>query len=81
MILILRLIRPLFAADNAAFAATWNGQKVQVIKGFMWCRRRELNSRPTVYKTAALPLSYAGKPNRNNYLSMDLIFGFAQEYR
>jgi hypothetical protein len=27
----------------------------------IWCRRRGLNSRPTVYKTAALPLSYAGK--------------------
>src|SRR5262249_6357691 len=25
-----------------------------------WCRRRGLNSRPTVYKTAALPLSYVG---------------------
>jgi hypothetical protein len=24
---------------------------------FYWCRVRELNSRPTVYKTAALPLS------------------------
>jgi hypothetical protein len=22
-----------------------------------WCRMRDLNSRPTVYKTAALPLS------------------------
>ncbi len=25
-----------------------------------WCRRRGLNSRPSVYKTAALPLCYAG---------------------
>jgi hypothetical protein len=25
-----------------------------------WCRRRESNSRPSVYKTAALPLCYAG---------------------
>jgi hypothetical protein len=24
---------------------------------FNWCRVRDLNSRPTVYKTAALPLS------------------------
>jgi hypothetical protein len=24
---------------------------------YHWCRVRELNSRPTVYKTAALPLS------------------------
>ncbi len=28
--------------------------------GRNWCRRRELNPRPTVYKTVALPLSYAG---------------------
>ena len=25
-----------------------------------WCRQRDSNPRPTVYKTAALPLSYAG---------------------
>ena len=25
-----------------------------------WCRQRGLNPRPSVYKTAALPLSYAG---------------------
>jgi hypothetical protein len=34
--------------------------KTNKTKGFCWCRRRGLNSRPTVYKTAALPLSYAG---------------------
>jgi hypothetical protein len=27
-----------------------------------WCRRRGSNSRPSVYKTAALPLCYAGSP-------------------
>jgi hypothetical protein len=26
----------------------------------VWCRQRGLNSRPSVYKTAALPLCYAG---------------------
>lgn len=29
-----------------------------------WCRRRGSNSRPSVYKTAALPLCYAGSGGR-----------------
>ncbi len=28
------------------------------------CRQRGLNPRPSVYKTAALPLSYGGVPER-----------------
>lgn len=35
-------------------------QKIGVIVPkplILWCRVRDLNSRPTVYKTAALPLS------------------------
>ena len=31
-----------------------------VIAGFLWCRRGELNTRPTDYESVALPLSYAG---------------------
>ena len=30
------------------------------IAGEAWCRKRGLNPRPSVYKTAALPLSYSG---------------------
>ena len=28
----------------------------QTVKGIDWCRVRDLNPRPSVYKTAALPL-------------------------
>ena len=30
-------------------------------KSLRWCRRRDLNSRPSLYESAALPLSYAGR--------------------
>src|SRR4029078_3455151 len=33
------------------------------------CRVRDLNSRPTVYKTAALPLSYPGWPQNRDRLA------------
>jgi uncharacterized protein (TIGR03546 family) len=34
-------------------------------KAFGWSRRRDSNSQPLVYKTSALPLSYAGAPRQN----------------
>jgi hypothetical protein len=42
---------------DAAVAPRPNGARMAEYWGFGWCRVRELNSRPTVYKTAALPLS------------------------
>jgi hypothetical protein len=60
MCLFLCLLRPLFFAVSAAFAASPKAKKPFEIRGFVWCRRQDLNPRPTVYKTAALPLSYAG---------------------
>ena len=35
-------------------------EKRFIYKGFRWCRRRELNSRPHPYQGCALPLSYCG---------------------
>jgi hypothetical protein len=42
---------------DAAATRRLNGARTAEYWGFGWCRVRELNSRPTVYKTAALPLS------------------------
>jgi hypothetical protein len=33
------------------------GRRCEITLFLLWCRVRESNSRPTVYKTAALPLS------------------------
>ncbi len=37
-------------------------------RGSNWCRRRDSNSRPRDYETLALPLSYAGQPERTGYV-------------
>jgi hypothetical protein len=37
-----------------------NSSVLSVEYASIWCPRRDLNSRPTVYKTAALPLCYKG---------------------
>lgn len=44
------------------------GEKEQTI----WSRRQDSNPRPAVYKTAALPLSYAGKATRRGYRTVSL---------
>ena len=36
-----------------------------------WSRRQDSNPRPAVYKTAALPLSYAGQPNAQSTSPLD----------
>lgn len=35
--------------------------KISLCSIFTWSQQRDLNSRPSLYKSAALPLSYAGK--------------------
>ena len=59
-------MRPRLVADVRGYECSRQAEPGQVMNrrrwrcARRWCRQRGLNSRPSVYKTAALPLSYAG---------------------
>lgn len=51
---------------------------VSVLAGWdKWCRKKDLNSRPSTYKDATLPLCYSGSPNlqsiytKNKHFAID----------
>ena len=51
--------RPAIGPDMPPWVRRWMGEQLK-IHNDTWSRRSDLNRRPSVYETLALPLSYAG---------------------